>query len=115
MNTDYIYNKQKIRKQRIAQYAEENNCEIFEAAMWIDMEAPLTTNRKMLAEAGFEVNEITEDNYKSVITALRKIHVTVFIEGASVDQIVKTLPKIIDEQVNEVWGGEDTEEFVQIF
>lgn len=86
-----------------------------EAAMYVDMRSPYTTNRKMLEEAGYKVKRVTYANSQAVILALSCINVTVELTGnKDRGYIARTLDKILDEQITAVWGGNHVNEIVVI-
>lgn len=114
MNTKYIEEKIKQRKHKIDTYAATNKVPEFVAAIYIDQHAPTTTNRKMLAEAGFVVDKVTEDNLDEVVDALGMINVNVIINTEDIFTIVNALNNAIDEPVTECWGGPDMAEYIDI-
>lgn len=115
INTEYISKKIVERKNKIATYAEKNNMPDFVAAMYVDQNAPLTTNRKMFAQAGFNLDTVTTDNYQDVINAFDAINVTIVTDGSDPERIARVLNTIIDEEVPECWGGPDMREYIDIF
>jgi hypothetical protein len=103
------------RKNRISTYANANNVPDWKAAMFIDQNSKFTTNRTMLAEAGYPVSEVTKDNYIDVINALEAINVKILWANTyPVEHMVKNLNNIINEEINECWGGPDMQEFIDI-
>jgi hypothetical protein len=103
------------RKNRIDTYAKSNNVPEWHAAMFIDQNSKFTTNKAMLAEAGYVISEVTKDNYLDVINALECINVKLIMDTEyPVAHVVKVLNNIINEEVNECWGGPDMQEFVDI-
>lgn len=115
INTEVIKKKIAERKNRIETFAQKNNMPEFVAAIYIDQNAPLTTNRKMFAEAGYRVDNVTVDNYQEVIAAFDAISITIVYENGSPEEIANTLNTILDEEIPECWGGEDTRGFIDIF
>lgn len=107
--------KQKSRKDKINSYMEKNKVSRLDAAMFIDNNGPPTTNRKMLHKVGYDVSEITSENYLNVIEAFRAINVVVLSANHPVERIVSTLNRAIDETITECWGGEDMTEYLEIF
>lgn len=115
INTEVIKKKIAERKNRIETYAQKNNMPGFVAAMYIDQNAPLTTNRKMFETAGYKVGKVTVKNYKEVIKAFDAINITIVHDNVPPAKVAKTLNTILDEEVPECWGGEDMREFIDIF
>ena len=115
INTDFISKKIAERKNRIDTYAEKNKMEHYVAAMYVDGNAPLTTNRKMFAQAGFNLESVTTDNYQDVLNAFDAINVTIVTDGSDPERIAHVLNTIIDEEVPECWGGPDMREYIDIF
>ena len=83
------------------------------AAMWVDKNSKMTTNREMLKKVGYTVTDITNDNFDDVVNALKCIGVTLVIKCHRMNAVI-TLAKIIDEFVPECWGGPDMQEFVEL-
>lgn len=115
INEDKINEFRAKRKQKIADFAKEKNMSNIEAAMWIDMNAPATTNRAMLAAVGYEIEKVTVDNVEAVVDALNWIGVIVtWAEHQSMETVAERLNAVINEEVPECWGGADMQEYVDL-
>ena len=114
LNKNKIEEKRTQRKNKIATYAQANKVPEFAAAMYIDQNAPYTTNKSMLAEVGYNVNKITADNCYEVIDNLKEIGVIVIHAGSSPERVARILDDIINEEIPECWGGPDMQEYVDI-
>ena len=118
IDVKFIYGKIKEREDEIVRCVEGWHPNIFsevEAAMRIDRNAPITTNRKMLEEAGYTVKRVTYANSQAVILALSCINVTVELTGnKNRGYIARTLNLLLDEPVTCVWGGNHVKEIVVI-
>ena len=108
--------KRAERLNRINTLATSRNIPTITAAMYVDQNAPYTTNHLMLNEAGFKIGVVTLDNYLDVINALQCIGVTVLYDKVENNpgHIVKVLNDVITEEVPECWGGPDMQEIVDI-
>lgn len=108
--------KRTERLNRINTLATNKNIPTVTAAMYVDQNAPYTTNKNMINEAGFQVDKVTLDNYLDVINALNCIGVTVLYDQVENNpgHIVKVLNDVITEEVPECWGGPDMQEIVDI-
>lgn len=115
MNINYIKQKQAERVSRIQTYVNNNNVPGFIAAMYVDEHAPVTTNKKMLAEAGFIFDEVTAENYLEVINALNTINVEIITNECTTERIITVLNKAVNEEVHELWGGDDVKEIIDCF
>lgn len=114
VNTDIVKQKIKDRQNRIDTYAETNKVPKLSAAIFVDQNAPYTTNQNMLREVGFNVDQVTEDNYLEVLEALRAIGVIVCTNDNKPSKIARVLNTIITEEIPECWGGPDVQEFIDI-
>lgn len=115
INYELIKDKMNQRKAKIEQFATAKNISPVEASIYIDWNAPSTTNRNMLAEVGFVVNDVTEDNFSDVIDALKAINVFVInYENKSTNVICNSLNAAINEDIPECWGGPDLQEFIDL-
>jgi ADP-heptose:LPS heptosyltransferase len=116
LDLEYVKKKQQLRIDSIMKFCEERELNLFTGAVQYDQEAPITTNRIMLNEAGLEFETVTSENYREIIDALKEISITVLVKPEhSEEKIIETLNKIVNEEVNEIWGGEGFQEFVEIF
>lgn len=115
IDTNVIKRKMDLRVEKIEMVSRNKKIPILAAAMWVDQNAPITTNRLMLAEAGVIVGTVTEDNYIFVIESLNALNIKVsYPDPYPVDRIVEQLNDIIDEEINECWGGPDMQEFIHL-
>ncbi len=116
MHVDLNIVKEKIkqRQNRIETYASIKKIEKFIAAFYIDQNSPTTTNRKMLTEVGYPIEQVHLDNYRDVIYALKDINVIVLCDNVPEELIVSKLNCVIDDPVNECWGGPDMQEYVDL-
>lgn len=115
VDKNIVAEKVKQRQNRIDTYASTNKMPSCMAAIYIDGNAPLSTNKKMLAEAGYSITEVTLDNFRDVLHALQDINVTVIFDKKMEEElIVSKLNCVINEPVNECWGGPDMQEFVDL-
>ena len=113
INTTKLASFRKLRLDKINEIAKTGKFSTELPAMFVDQNAPLTTNRIMLNKVDYVVNEITEDNFDDVIIALNAIGVVVSYTTTRTHAI-GLLSEIIDESIPECWGGEDVKEYVQI-
>ena len=103
------------RKNRISTYAQSAKVPSYVAAMYIDENAPLTTNKAMLKEIGLKVDVVTEDNVSMVIVGLEAINIKLLgTESVNKPRLAKVVNDIINEEVPECWGGPDMQEFIDI-
>lgn len=104
------------RRDKIETYANSAKVSKWEAAIYIDQNAPMTTNQKMLAAVDYHVDTVTPENCYDVIEALSNIGVIVLHDQCNGDtkHIAKVLNSVITEEVTECWGGSDMQEFVDI-
>ena len=79
INIEFIQGKRNLRANKIAKYAETKKISKMEAAIFIDFNAPKTTNRKMLNQAGYSIKQVTATNCFKVIDALEMIGVYVIV------------------------------------
>jgi hypothetical protein len=115
MNIEFIQGKRNLRANKIAKYAETKKISKMEAAIFIDFNAPKTTNRKMLNQAGYSIKQVKATNCFKVIDALKMIGVNVIgYEELDKKTLGRILTKVINEEVNECWGGPDMQEFVDV-
>lgn len=114
VDLNIVKEKVKQRQNRIETYAVSNKVEKVVAAIYVDQNSPITTNRMMLAEVGYPVKQVHLDNYRDVIYALKDINVIVISDGLSEETIVSKLNDVIDEPVNECWGGPDMQEYIDL-
>lgn len=113
INTTKLDSFRKLRLDKINEIAKTGKFSNELPSMFVDQNAPLTTNRIMLNKVDYVVNEITEDNFDDVINALDAIGVVVSYTTTRSNAIT-LLSEIIDESIPECWGGEDVKEYVQI-
>ena len=107
--------KRDLRKRKIAAYADEKRISTMEAAIFIDMNSPITTNKKMLHSVGFLFNEVNDDNVHDIIEALEVIGVVVVgHKSFSKEELAKRITAVINEEINECWGGSDMQEYVDL-
>lgn len=107
--------KRDLRRRKIEAYADEKRISTMEAAIFIDFNSPLTTNKKMLHSVGFLFDEVNDDNVHDIIDALGVIGVTVIGYNAySKDELAKRIEAVINEEINECWGGSDMQEYVDL-
>ena len=104
------------RHDEIETYANTAKVSKWEAAIYIDQNAPMTTNQKMLAAVDYHVDTVTPENCYDVIEALSNIGVIVLYDQCNGDtkHIAKVLNSVITEEVTECWGGADMQEFVDL-
>lgn len=116
IDMNIVDRKRAERLNRIETLATSRNLPMVTAAMYVDQNAPYTTNKDMINEAGFQVDKVTLDNYLDVIDALNCIGVTVLYDQVENNpgHIVKVLNDVITEEVPECWGGPDMQEIVDI-
>ena len=116
MIDENIVNKKILERQnRIKTYATANNMSTLAAAIFIDQNSPLTTNKDMFKLCGFDIDVVTKDNFREVIDAYDKINVTILTDGCDEDRIISVLNKTINETITECWGGPDMREFIECF
>ena len=114
VDLNIVNEKMKQRMAKIETYASTNKVPTYVAAMFVDQNAPMTTNKLMLAETGFHFDSVTKDNFRDVIAGLEDINVCISLSTNDEEQIARALNDIINEPVNECWGGPDMQEFVDI-
>ncbi len=115
MDVNYIKRKREERDSRIKTYANAKDVTYPVAAIWVDGNARITTNRKMLNEAGFQFEDITKDNYQEIISAMDQIGVTLMdYEHLPQEKLIDILGTIVDEEIPECWGGPDMREYVSM-
>lgn len=107
--------KRDLRKRKIAAYADEKRISTMEAAIFIDFNGPITTNKKMLNSVGFIFDEVNDDNVYDIIEALEVIGVIVVgHKSFSKSELARRMEDVINEEVNECWGGPDMQEYVDL-
>jgi hypothetical protein len=115
INETILQEKRNNRVRKINDYAAAKKIPTVQAAIFIDFNAPKTTNLKMLNEVGYNLTEVTEDNCMEVIAALDAIGIVVLgYEEINSDRLVTVMNTVINEEVNECWGGPDMQEFVEV-
>ena len=115
VNINKINEYRAMRLSKIESYATAKKISKAEAAMFIDFNAPPTTNKAMLAKVGYNVDEVTLDNLYEVITALGHIGVNVIgHEKLQTPMLIQIMNNVINEEVSECWGGPDMQEFVDV-
>jgi hypothetical protein len=115
INIEFVQGKRNLRANKIAKYAETKKISKMEAAIFIDFNAPKTTNLKMLNQAGYSIKQVTATNCFKVIDALKMIGVNVIgYEDMDKKTLGRVLTNVINEEVNECWGGPDMQEFVDV-
>lgn len=108
--------KRDLRMRKIADYADAKGIPEIQAAMFIDMNSPPTTNKKMLNSVGFYLAEVTEDNVYDVIEALQFIGVNVvnYSKYSNPGQLADLIEIVITEEIPECWGGDDMQEIIEL-
>ena len=116
VDLNFIEAKRQQRTNKIKSLVAKRNCSYFEAEIFVDMNAPKTTNRKQLTQAGMvDIDEVTSDNFYDIIEAMSLMGIEVRKNKyASQEFIMKTLEIILDEEVPEFWGGPGVREIVEI-
>ena len=116
VDLNFIEAKRQQRTNKIKSLVAKRNCSYFEAEIFVDMNAPKTTNRKQLTQAGMvDIDEVTSDNLYDIIEAMSLMGIEVRkSKDASREFIMKTLEIILDEEVPEFWGGPGVREIVEI-
>lgn len=116
VDLDFIEAKRQHRTNKIKSLVAKRNCSYFEAEIFVDMNAPKTTNRKQLMQAGMvDIDEVTSDNLYDIIEAMSLMGIEVRRnKNSSQEFIMKTLETILDEEVPEFWGGPGVREIVEI-
>jgi len=103
------------RKNRINTYAQSAKVPSYVAAMYIDENAPLTTNKAMLKQIGLDIDVVTEENVSQIIVGLEAINIKLIgVEDVNRPRLAKVVNDIINEEVPECWGGPDMQEFIDI-
>ena len=115
ININKLNDKRQQRINRINTFAEANKTVPMAAALFVDQNSPITTNKRMLAEVDYNFDVVDESNYLAVLAALEAIGVTVITDNCAPEKIIKSLNNIVNEEVNECWGGDDMREYVEIF
>ena len=115
ININKLNDKRMQRINRINTYAEANKTVPMAAALFVDQNSPITTNKRMLAEVDYNFDVVSEGNYLAVLAALEAIGVTVITDNCTPNNIVKSLNTIVNEEIPECWGGDDMREYVEIF
>ena len=116
VDLNFIEAKRQQRTNKIKSLVAKRNCSYFEAEIFVDMNAPKTTNRKQLTQAGMvDIDEVTPDNLYDIIEAMSLMGIEVRkSKNAPREFIMKTLEIILDEEVPEFWGGPGVKEIVEI-
>ena len=116
VDLNFIEAKRQQRTNKIKSLVAKRNCSYFEAEIFVDMNAPKTTNRKQLTQAGMvDIDEVTSDNFYDIIEAMSLMGIEVRkSKNAPREFIMKTLEIILDEEVPEFWGGPGVREIVEI-
>ena len=103
------------RKNRIDTYAQSAKVPSFVAAIYVDENAPLTTNKAMLKEIGLNIDVVTEDNVYQVLMGLEAINVKVVgTETVTKQKLAQIMNNVINDEVPECWGGSDMQEFIDV-
>jgi len=103
------------RKNRIDTYAQSAKVPSYVAAMYIDENAPLTTNKAMLKQIGLDIDVVTEENVSQIIVGLEAINIQLLgVENVNRLRLARVVNDIINEEVPECWGGPDMQEFIDI-
>lgn len=115
VNIDFVNKKREERLQKIKTLRNSKAFDACTAALWVDQNAPVTSNKNMLKQAGYPVEDVTEDNLNEVIEALSEIGITlVDFDHLSRPVIAKTLTDILNEPIPECWGGIDVREYISL-
>jgi hypothetical protein len=111
----FVEGKRNLRVNKIAKYAETKKISKMEAAIFIDFNSPKTTNLKMLNQAGYSLKRVTAANCLKVIDVLKVIGVNVVgYENLDKKTLGRILNNVVNEEINECWGGPDMQEFVDV-
>lgn len=103
------------RKNRINTYAQSAKVSSFVAAIYVDENAPLTTNKAMLKEIGLNIDVVTEDNVSQVLMGLEAINIKVVgTETVTKQKLAQIMNDVINDEVPECWGGPDMQEFIDV-
>jgi len=103
------------RKNRIETYAQSAKVPSFVAAIYVDENAPRTTNKAMLKEIGLNIDIVTEDNVSQVLMGLEAINVKVVgTETVTKQKLAQIMNDVINDEVPECWGGPDMQEFIDV-
>lgn len=115
VNIDFVNKKREERLQKIKTLRNSKAFDACTAALWVDQNAPVTCNKNMLKQAGYHVEDVTENNLDEVIKALSEIGITlVDFDHLSRPVIAKTLTDILNEPIPECWGGLDVREYISL-
>jgi hypothetical protein len=115
VNIDFVNKKREERLQKIKTLRNSKSFDVCTAALWVDQNAPVTCNKKMLNDAGYNVETVTNDNVDNVIEALSQIGITVIdFDHLNKTTLAKTLNDIIYEPIPECWGGIDVREYISL-
>ena len=115
MNYNFIEQKRNERIEKIRKYCEENDLEFgcIEACIAVDQESPITTNRKMLEQAGFTLKEVNDSNWRDWAAALEDIGIR-FVNLKEDKNYAHVINEILNEQITECWGGPDMQECIDL-
>ena len=103
------------RKNRIDTYAQSAKVPSYVAAIYIDENAPLTTNKAMLKEIGLSIDVVTEENVSQVLMGLEAMNIKVVgTETVTKQKLAQIMNDVINDEVPECWGGPDMQEFIDI-
>ena len=115
MNYNFIEQKRNERIEKIRKYCEEHDLEFgcIEASVAVDNASPITTNRKMLEQAGFTLKEVTDSNWPVWAAALEDIGIR-FVNLREDKNYAHVINEILNEQITECWGGPDMQECIDL-
>lgn len=111
----FIQAKQAERLNKIKTLANAQSKSETWAEIYVDANAPITTNKRQLKQAGWQDDEVTEDNFRDVIEALALFNVEIRCDNNwPRETLIKNLNDVINEEVTECWGGPNVREIVEI-
>jgi hypothetical protein len=115
VNIDFVNKKREERLQKIKTLRNSKAFDLCTAALWVDQNAPITCNKKMLNEAGYTIEDVTDNNLDEVISAMSEIGITfIDFDHLSRSALVKVVGDILNEPIPECWGGFDVREFISL-
>lgn len=115
VNIEFVERKREERLEKIKTLRNSKSFDACTAALWIDQNAPMTTNKAMLKQAGYTVDTVTVENLSEVMEAMSQIGITVVdFDHLTKQKIADTLDDVLNEPTPECWGGLDVREYISL-
>lgn len=111
----FIQAKQAERLNKIKTIANAKSQPEGWAEVYVDMNAPITTNKRQLKQAGWVDDEVDNYNFRDVMEALALLGIEIYQpHDYPESKLIAQLNNIINEEIPECWGGPNVREVIEI-